>query len=101
MTIMENERTDLEQEYLDKIVKIWNGRKLMISEKIEKSLKVVDSIDKIKWSKETPANLTEFAKISLKSTLLQAVEEKLSEEFQGFPNSDIRDVFRDVTRQKR
>ena len=97
--IMENDRTELEKEYLSKIAEIWNGRKLKISEKIKKSLKVVNSIDKIKWPKEIPTNLIEFAKISLRLILLQAVEENLSKEFHGLPNSNVRDIFRDVTRK--
>lgn len=96
--IMEVERTELEEEYFSKIVGIWNGSK-SISTKIKRSMKVVDSIDKIKWSKEIPANLTKFAEISLKAALLQAVEENLLKEFHGFPNSDVKDIFRDVTRQ--
>ena len=99
MTIMKVERTELEKEYLSKIIEIWNKRKLTISQKIKKSMKVVDSIDKIKWPKEIPANLIKFAEISLKIILLQAVEENLSKEFHGLPNSNVRDIFRDVTRQ--
>jgi len=98
MIIME-ERTELEKEYLSKITEIWNKKKLTISQKIKKSMKVVDSIDKIKWPKEIPANLIEFAKVSLEIVLLQEVEENISNEFRGFPNSDVKDIFRDVTRQ--
>ena len=100
---METERTDFEQEYLDKITKIW-GKKWKIPKKIEKSLKVVDSIDKIKWPKGIPANLSKFirlAEISLKLTLLQAVQDNIMNEFPGIESSDVKKVFLETTEQRK
>ncbi len=83
---METKRTELEEEYLDKIVRIWRRERLTIPEKIGRSLKVVNSIDKIKWPKRASSNLSELIKISLESTLLRAIEESIEREFQGLPD---------------
>lgn len=65
--------TKLEEEYLNKINKIWDREGLLFVDKIKMSMKVVDDIDKIKWPKRVPANLLELTKTVLKSTLLRAI----------------------------
>ena len=75
--IIMKETSELEKEYLSKITKIWEKRELAISEKIKVSMKVVDSIDKIKWPKKVPSNLVELVRMTLKSILLQEIEENV------------------------
>lgn len=92
ITIMKDKRTPLEEKYLDEIEKIWRGRD-KIDEKINKSMLVIASTEKIKWPKSFPDNLVRLGRVSLKLTLLQAAEENIMNKFPNIEISDVKNLF--------
>ena len=73
----ETKRSDLEEEYLSKITKIWNRKNPTITAKIKMSMEVVNNVDWIEWPKKAPKILSELAGKSLKEVLLQSIGDNI------------------------
>lgn len=72
--------TPFEQDYINKIDRIWERDDLTIPQKLRNAQKVIDSVDNI-WPKNIPANFIVLAINSLKLSLYNTQEKAIIKKY--------------------